>query len=70
MNRQNISSSMIASIGYETNTSTLEIEFNSGAVWHYYDFSESMWYEFANAESHGKYFHAHIKNQFNEARVG
>lgn len=70
MDRQNVSSSMINSIGYEPNTSTLEIEFSSGVVWQYYDFPESSWYEFENAESHGKHFHASIKGQFREAQVG
>jgi hypothetical protein len=70
MDRRNIESTMIRSIGYESTTSTLEIEFKSGAVWHYYDFPESSWYEFDGAESQGKFFHAHIKGQFTEAQVG
>ena len=70
MDRRSISSSMIRSIGYDTNSSTLEIEFNSGAVWQYYDFPESNWYEFDSAESQGKYFHASIKGQSSETQVG
>jgi len=70
MDRRNISSSMIKSIGYETSSSTLEIEFNSGAVWQYYDFPESTWYEFDNTDSQGKFFHASIKGAFREAQVG
>jgi hypothetical protein len=71
MDRISIESSMISSIGYDPSTGTLEIEFSKGgAIWQYYDFSEYMWNEFENAESHGKYWHANIKNQFREARVG
>lgn len=70
MDRRNISSSMIKSIGYETSSSTLEIEFNSGAVWQYYDFPESTWYEFDSTDSQGKFFHASIKGAFREAQVG
>lgn len=70
MDRFLVSSSMINSIGYESDTSTLEIEFKSGAVWQYYDFPESSWHEFENAESHGKFFHAFIKKQFREVQVG
>ena len=70
MNRRNIESSMMRSIGYDSNTSTLEIEFNTGAVWQYYDFPEATWYEFDGAGSHGKFFHANIKGQFAEAPVG
>jgi hypothetical protein len=70
MERQPVESSMISSIGYDPNSSTLEIEFNSGAVWQYYDFSESLWYEFLDSESKGKFFHREIKNQYSESRVG
>ena len=70
MEREYIESSMIRSIGFDASTSTLEIEFNSGAVWQYFDFPESKWYEFRNAESKGKYFNREIKNQYSESRVG
>jgi len=71
MERTPVESSNLASIGYDSSTGTLEIEFKSGgAVWQYYDFPEHKWNEFEYAESHGKYFHANIKNQYREARVG
>lgn len=70
MDRKNIESSMIRSIGYESSNSTLEIEFNSGAVWQYFDFPESLWYEFESAESQGKFFHREIINQYSESQVG
>ncbi len=70
MERQFIESSMIKSIGYDPNSSTLEIEFNSGAVWQYFDFLESLWYDFESTESKGKFFHREIKNQYSESRVG
>lgn len=70
MDRKNIESSMIRSIGYDASNSTLEIEFNSGAVWQYFDFPESSWYEFESTESQGKFFHREIQNQYSESRVG
>jgi len=70
MNRKNIESSMIRSIGYDLNNTTLEIEFNSGPVWQYFDFPESLWYEFECTESHGKFFRREILNQYPESRVG
>lgn len=70
MQRRSIESSMIESIGYDVQSSTLEIEFKKGVVWQYYDFPESTWYEFDAAESQGKFFHAHIKGNFREAQVG
>ncbi len=70
MERKYVESSMIKSIGYDAQSSTLEIEFNSGAVWQYFDFPEPSWYTFESSESKGKFFHREIKNQYSESRVG
>lgn len=70
MNREYVESSMITSIGYDSNTSTLEIEFKStGTIWQYYDFPENLWYEF-KASSLGRFWHANIKDHYRENRVG
>jgi hypothetical protein len=71
MERQSINSDMILSAGYDTSSGILEIEFRKGgAIWQYFDVPETMWHEFLNAESRGKYFLAHVKKQFREVRVG
>jgi len=70
MDRIDVDSKMLSSIGFEPDTSTLELEFKNGAVWQYFDFPESLWYEFETAESKGKFFHAEIKNQYSESQVG
>ena len=70
MERRDVTSSMIRSIGHDAENSILEIEFKSGAVWNYFDFSEATWFEFDSCESHGKYFHANIKGQYREGQVG
>lgn len=64
MEREYVESSMITSIGYDEESSILEVEFKGGVVWQYPDFPEYMWYEFQSAESKGKYFHANIREQF------
>jgi hypothetical protein len=69
MQRKEISSTMIRSIGHDSDNSVLEIEFLNGAVWQYYDFPESEWYSFDSAESHGKYFHRSIKGHYREGQV-
>jgi hypothetical protein len=70
MQRQNVESSMIASVGFEPSTSTLEIEFKSnGAVWQYYEVPESVFNELIGG-SVGKYFHSNILGQYSESQVG
>lgn len=64
MERQYVNSSMIKSIGYNNESSILEIEFSSGVVWDYLEFPEYLWYEFESAESKGQFFHRNIKEQF------
>jgi hypothetical protein len=61
MNRKSVSSSNLASIGYETTTLTLEIEFHNGAVYQYYNVPPELFEGLLNATSHGRYFDAHIK---------
>ena len=71
MERTPVNSSMIASIGYDQSSGTLEVEFNTGgAIWEYYDVPENMWHEFQSASSIGKYFHANIRNHFRGSQVG
>ena len=55
---------MIMSVGFDPSSCVLEVEFKNGAVWQYYDFSESQWYEFQGSESKGKYFNKHIRDKF------
>ena len=70
MKRKHVESSMIFSIGYGPEISTLEIEFKSGAIWQYYDVPESLWFEFENADSKGKFFNREIRDQYSELKVG
>lgn len=68
MEREYVESSMIRSFGFEI--SILEVEFNSGSIWQYYDVPESVYYEMKAASSCGKFFNANIKGQYSESQVG
>lgn len=57
-----VSSSNIDSIGYEDGT--LYVRFNSGSLYSYSNVPESVYRALMNADSHGKYFAAHIKNVY------
>jgi hypothetical protein len=71
MEKQYVESSNIESIGYDSSNSILEIEFKNGsAVWQYLGVPESLYYEFLQAGSKGKFFHQNILKQFPESRVG
>lgn len=61
MERQTISSSNLASIGYDAENEILEIEFNHGGVYQYFDVPENVYEELMSARSHGQYFDRNIK---------
>ena len=70
MERQPVESSSLASIGYDSETSKLEVEFKSGDIWQYFDVPESVWHEFESSESKGRFFALEIRGQYSESQVG
>jgi hypothetical protein len=64
MRRAPVSSETIASVGYDERRSTLEIEFVSGGVYRYYGVPENIHEALMEADSHGRYFVAHIRNAY------
>ena len=62
MQRTTVSSSNLASVGYDATTETLEIEFQNGAVYQYFSVPVQVYHGLMQAESHGSYFNEHIKN--------
>lgn len=67
MLRQRVCSSDIHSIGYDKGV--LEIAFNSGGIYQYSNVSLMEYTNLMNADSHGKYFHAYIKNYYPCSRI-
>jgi hypothetical protein len=43
MNRQNVNSSNLASVGYDETSNTLEVEFNNGGIYQYFNVPESVY---------------------------
>lgn len=64
MPRQPVRSSNIASIGYESSTNTLEVEFLNGAVYQYYGVPKTVYEGLMNASSHGSFLAAHVKGRY------
>jgi len=61
MKRQSVSSSNLASVGYDSASSTLEIEFHNGGIYQYLNVPVSIYNGLMNASSHGTYFDVYIK---------
>lgn len=61
MNWTSVSSSNLDSVAYDADTSTLFIKFNHGGTYAYDAVPESEYAGLLAADSHGKYFDAHIK---------
>lgn len=71
MEREYVESQMIASYGYDPDTSTLEVEFKkNGVIWQYFEVPESVFWEMKSAGSSGQFFNAHIKNVYTGSQVG
>ena len=69
MNRTPVSSSNVASVGYDPNTLTLEVEFKDGSVYQYFDVPETVYQELMRASSVGTFLHANIKNSYRYTKV-
>jgi hypothetical protein len=70
MKREPIKSSNLASVGYDASSKTLDIEFNSGKIYRYYQVPEDIYSQLMKAESAGKYFSATIRNVYESNEIG
>ena len=69
MDRESVTSSNIASVGYDAGSSVLEVEFKKGGIYQYFDVPPSVHIEMLQGESVGKYFAANVKDAFRYSRV-
>jgi len=69
MKRTPVISSNLKSVGYDPKTRVLEIEFLNGAVYQYDNVPLEVYKGLMKASSHGKYFHAHIRDRYPYRRV-
>ena len=64
IDRQPVTSTSIASIGYDARTRMLDVEFRSGAIYRYLQVPNAVASGFKNAPSKGGYFVRHIRGKF------
>ena len=61
MDRQEVESSVIGAVGHSR---VLEIQFESGRIYQYFNVPEDVYEEMLKAESKGKYFNANIRGKY------
>ena len=69
MQRTPVSSSNLASVGYDAGSSTLEIAFNEGGVYEYDRVPEAVYRGLMAASSKGRYFDSMIKNVYSYRKI-
>lgn len=71
MDRRVVTSSNIHSVGYDSATLTLEIQFRkTGDIYQYFGVPVHIHRGLMDASSHGKYFHRHIRGSFEYSKIG
>lgn len=69
MRRDLVSSSSILSIGYDSSSQTLEVEFQSSFVYQYYNVPQHVFDELIASPSKGQFFNSQIKDAYPYSRV-
>jgi len=69
MHREQVSSSNIKSIGYESNSQTLEVEFRDGGIYQYFNVASNTYEKLISAQSIGSFFHKYIKNNYKWKKI-
>jgi hypothetical protein len=56
-------------VGYDDTTKTLELEFQTGAVYHYLRVPHKVYADLVHSEESGKYFSEKIRQKFQGKKV-
>jgi KTSC domain len=62
-------SSSLASAGYQTEAQVLEVKFQNGTTYRYFDVPSDVFASLLAAESKGRYFNAHVRGHFDYRRL-
>ena len=69
MQLNTVESSMLYAVGYNSKTHTLEVVFNSGGIYQYYDVPPDEYKGLMEAESKGRYMHECIIDVYPWAQI-
>ena len=70
MHRAPVTSTCLSSVGYDSKSQLLELEFESGGIYQYSDVPAHVHDELMDAESKGRFFLSAIRGEFYYERVG
>lgn len=69
MERKPVQSSNIASIGYDENSSTLEVEFLNNSIYQYFDVPHHIYRGLMQSDSQGQFLAQNIKGVYRYSKV-
>ncbi|WP_297520476.1 KTSC domain-containing protein [uncultured Clostridium sp.] len=69
MNMISVNSSNLVAIGYDGSSMTLRVQFRT-SIYDYFNVPSNVYDNLLNANSHGQYHAAYIKNSYQFKRVG
>lgn len=69
MEMTNVDSSNVAAVGYDEDSQTLQVEFNNGATYQYFDVPIGVFEGLRDAASVGQYLNQQVKGIYRYSRV-
>lgn len=69
MEMHNVDSSNVAAVGYEEDSQTLQVEFNNGSTYQYFDVPHAIFEGLLGAGSIGQYLNQNVKGTYRYSRV-
>lgn len=69
MNVQFVASTNVSAIGYEPETMTLEVHFNNGSIYQYFDVPNQIYLDLMAAASKGQFINLHVRNSYRYMRL-
>lgn len=69
MEMHSVDSTNVSAIGYEEDSETLQVEFNSGGTYQYFDVPQQVFEDLRDAASVGQYLNQCIKGVYRYSRV-
>ncbi len=69
MDMTNVDSSNVEAVGYDEDSSTLQIEFKDGSMYQYFDVSEDVFIGLRDTDSVGGYLNSVIKGSYRYSKV-